>query len=384
MLVRVLLAVSALLVSTAAQVRAQPGPGGPPAVGVVTVQKRPVTETSAFVGRIQAIDRVDIVARVTAFVQERAFAEGSEVAKGDLLYRLERGPFEADLLAKQAAVAQQQALLRNTTIVLGRAQSLLNTPAGQRSTVDDAMAQQASQAAQLLNAQAQLRNSQISLDYTEIHAPVTGKISRTTLTVGNVVTPSSGPLVTIVSQDPMYVLFPVSVRSAVDLRNRYADKGLAAVNVRVLLPDGSTYGQTGKLDYIDPSVAANTDTINFRARIPNPLRPGAKAGDPGSRDLADGEFVTVTVEGVEPVEALAIPRASVLSDQQGNFVYVVDDKNIAGQRRIQLGQSTADTAVVAGGLKEGERVVADGIQRVRAGAPVNPGPASSPATAASR
>jgi membrane fusion protein (multidrug efflux system) len=372
-----------VLVTGASPALAQPGPPAAPAVGVVKVQKRPVTETSAFVGRIQAVDRVSIVARVTAFIEERLFTEGGEVQRGDLLYRLERPPFEADLQAKQAAVAQQQALLRNATITLGRAQSLLSTPAGQRSTVDDALAQQASIAAQLLSAQAQLRASQINLDYTEIHAPVTGKIGRTTLTVGNVVSPSSGALVTIVSQDPMYVLFPIAVRAAIDLRNRYADKGgLSAVNVRLVLPDGTKYAEIGKLDYIDPQVAANTDTITLRARIPNPLRPGAKPGDPGSRELSDGEFVTVTVEGVQPVEALGIPRAAVLTDQQGSYVYVIGPQNVAQVRRIQLGQSTPATAIVMSGLQEGESVISDGLQRVRPGQPVNPGPASTgPATA---
>src|ERR1700692_3621893 len=136
-----------LLFALIAPVHGQPGPGGPPAVGVVTARKQPVTETSSFVGRIQAIDKVDLVARITAFIEERLFTEGAEVNKGDLLYRLERAPFEADLEAKQAAVAQQQALLRNATITLNRAQSLLNTPAGQRSTVDDALANQGSIAA---------------------------------------------------------------------------------------------------------------------------------------------------------------------------------------------------------------------------------------------
>ena len=204
-----------------------------PAVGVVRVRKEPQIETSQFVGRVSAVDRVDIVARVTAFLEQRKFREGAEVQKGDLLYQLERGPFEADLAAKQALVAQQQALLRNATITLNRAQSLLNTPAGQRSTVDDALAQQASQAAQLLSATAQLRSSQINLDYTEIHAPVSGKIGRTNVTVGNVVSPNSGVLATIVSQDPMYVTFPISVRTALDLRDRYAAKGFAAVTDQV-------------------------------------------------------------------------------------------------------------------------------------------------------
>ena len=386
MRVRLLFLVAVLLAATISPVFAQFGPAGPPAVGVVTAQKRPVTETSSYVGRIQSIDRVSIVARVTAFIEERLFTEGGEVQKGDLLYRLERAPFEADLQAKLAAVAQQQALLRNATITLNRAQSLLSTPAGQRSTVDDALAQQASIGAQALSAQAQLRSSQINLDYTEIHSPIAGRIGRTSLTVGNVVTPTSGSLVTIVSQDPMYVLFPVAVRAAIDLRNRYADKGgFSAVNVRIVLPDGTQYSQIGKLDYVDPTVAENTDTITLRARIPNPLRAGAKAADPGSRELSDGEFVNVMVEGVEPVEALAIPRAAVLSDQQGSYVYVVGPQNVAQIKRIQLGQSTPGTAVVLSGLEAGETVISDGIQRVRPGAPVNPGPpAAAPAPPATR
>ena len=372
MRLRCLLLFAAILAGPA---MAQPGPPGPPAVGVVKAQLQPVTETSEFVGRIQAIDRVDIVARVTAFIQERLFTEGAEVGKGDLLYRLERGPFEADLQAKQASVQQYGALLRNATIVVGRAQSLLNTPAGQRSSLDDALAQQASQAAQQLSAQAQLKNSQINLDYTEIKSPIDGKIGRTALTAGNVVTPGSGTLVSIVSQDPMYVLFPVAVRAAIELRNRYADKGgLAAVVIKVKLPDGTMYGSTGHLDYVDPSVTANTDTVVLRARIPNPRLPGTKPGDVGDRALVDGEFVTVTVEGVEPVQALAVPRTAVLSDQQGSYVYVLTADNVATQRRIQLGQSTPTVAMVAGGLTPGETVVVDGLQRIRPGAKVNPGP----------
>ena len=353
-------------------------PGGPPpAVGTAAVVSRPITETSEFVGRIQAVDRVDLVARVTAFITDRLFTEGAEVAKGDLLYKLERGPFEADVNAKAAAVEQSKALLRNASLTLGRASSLLNTPAGQRSTVDDATAQQASQTALMAGAQAQLRASQINLDYTEIRAPVAGKISRTTLTVGNVVTPSSGPLATIVSQDPMYVLFPVSSHTAQDLATKYATKGgYAAVNVRLRLPNGSLYGAVGKLDYVDPTVSASTDTLTFRAVMPNPLLPGTKPGDIGNRALVDGAFVNAVVEGAEPVDVLAIPRVAVLQDQQGTYVYVVDADNKAQQRRVTLGQSTPEVASVTSGLKAGEQVIVDGIQRVRQpGQPVSPAPA---------
>lgn len=244
-----------LLAALASPALAQPGPSGPPAVGVAVVQKRPVIETSEFVGRIQAVNRVDLVARVTAFLEERQFTEGNEVHTGDLLYRLERAPFEAQVAAQAASVAQANAVLQGSSLNLGRAEALLNTPAGQRSRVDDAQSTQRSQAAQLANAQAQLRLAQTNLDYTEIKSPIDGKISRTTVTEGNVVSPSSGTLATIVSQDPMYVLFPISVRAALGLRDRYAEKGgFSAVTVKLRLPSGKTYDQAGQLDYVDPKI----------------------------------------------------------------------------------------------------------------------------------
>jgi membrane fusion protein (multidrug efflux system) len=151
--------------------------------------------------------------------------------------------------------------------------------------------------------------------------------------------------------------------------------------VKLRLPDGSMYGQEGKIDYVEPTVSATTDTVLLRARIANPARRPAGEGQPVERPLIDGSFVNVLVEGIQPVMALGIPRKAVLSDQQGDYVYVVGAGNKVEQRRIQLGQSTPGTAVVAGGLKDGEMVVSDGIQRVRPGIEVNPGPASPPPVA---
>lgn len=357
-------------------------PVGPPSVGVVRAHQTAITETSEFIGRVQAINRVALTARVTAFLDQRLFVEGAEVKQGDLLYRLERAPFEAAVQQQQAAVADTSARLVNANIQLSRAQSLLGTPAGQRSNVDDAVANQRSVAAQVLSAQAQLKAAEINLAYTEIHAPVAGKISRTSITVGNVVSPSSGPLASIVSQDPMYVLFPVASRTLTELQKRYADKGgTNAVVVKLRLADGSLYNRNGKIDYVEPTVSATTDTILLRALIANPPRTRADTEQPVDRPLVDGGFVTVLVEGIQPVMALGIPRKAVLSDQQGDYVYVVGADNKVEQRRIQLGQSTPTTAVVAGGLKDGEMVVSDGIQRIRPGIEVNPGPASPPPAA---
>jgi membrane fusion protein (multidrug efflux system) len=357
-------------------------PGGPPSVGVVRVQQTAMTESSEFVGRVQSIDRVALTARVTAFLDERLFTEGSEVKQGDVLYRLERPPFEAAVQQQEAAVADASARLANANIQLARAESLLHTPAGQRSVVDDATANQRSQAAQLLSAQAQLQVAQINLAYTEIKAPVAGKISRTNITTGNVVAPSAGPLASIVSQDPMYVLFPVASRVLTDLQRRYADKGgMNAVVVKLRLPNNAVYNQDGKIDYTEPTVSNTTDTVMLRARIANPPLHMAQAGQPIERTLLDGAFVTVSVEGIQPVMAMGIPRKSVLSDQQGDYVYVVGEDKKVELRRIQLGQSTPTVAVIASGLKEGELVIVEGIQRARPWIEVNPGPASLPPAA---
>jgi membrane fusion protein, multidrug efflux system len=370
----VLLGLAGLCVVATAN--AQFSPAGPPAVGVVQAVKRPVIESNEYLGRIEATNRVSVVARVTAFLEKRNFVEGQEVKAGDLLYELERGPFEADLKAKQAQVAQLQATLVNARLTTERARTLLGGPAGQQSTYDAALANQQSLEAQVQAAQAQVEASKINLDYTEIRSPIDGRIGRTAVTVGNVVSPSSGVLTTIVSQDPMYVTFPVSVREALTLRERYLPRGgFEAVALRIRLPDGRLYDQVGQLNFVSNTVTQSTDTITLRGTIPNP--PRARASPRLTvRELTDNEFVTVLLEGVQPVEVVAIPRSAVLSDQQGDYVFVVGADNKAEQRRVQLGQSTSTLASVTSGIAPGDQVIVEGLQRVRPGQPVAPGPAS--------
>jgi membrane fusion protein (multidrug efflux system) len=372
-----LLTAGTIAVGVPPATRAQPAPGGPPAVGVVEAIKRPITETSEFLGRVEAVNRVNVVARVTAFLEKRLFEEGNEIKAGDPLYRLERGPFEADLASKQAVVSQLQATLDNAKLTTERARTLLGGPAGQQSTYDLALANQRSLEAQVQSAQAQVQSSQINLGYTDIRSPIDGKVGRTAVTEGNVVSPGSGVLTTIVSQDPIYVLFPVAVRAGLELRDRYATRGgFNAVVIRIRLPDGRLYEQTGQLNFVDNTIAQSTETILLRGAIPNPpLHDPSTTGGP-VRQLTDGQFVTVMLEGVQPVEVLAIPRSAVLSDQQGDFVFTVGADNKAEQRRIQLGQSTSTIAAVISGLALGDKVVVEGLQRVRPGQPVSPGPAS--------
>ncbi len=363
-LVRAAIGLMTALAAAAGPASAQQG-GPPPAVGVVSVVKTSLTPASEYIGRIQAKERVSLVARVAAFVDAQPFAEGSEVKKGDLLYQLEPGPFQADIGAKEALIAQLKAQLQNAKLILERARSLLKGPAGLQSAVDAAIANQLSLEAQVRGAEAQLQASQINLAYTQIRAPIDGKIGRTSVTPGNYVSPGSGVLATIVSQDPMYVIFPLSTRAALDLRQRNAK-----VVIKVRLPDGRMYDQLGKLDFVDNSIAANTDTITLRATIPNPPLPREGLGLP--RELFDNELITVILQDAEPVEIPSVPMASILSDQDGNYVYVVDADDRAQVRRVQLGQSSPAVASIASGLREGERVIVEGIQRVRPGLKVAP------------
>lgn len=343
----------------------QPG-GPPPAVGVVAATRQPVTQSTEYIARIQATNRVNLVARVGANLDEVLFTEGTEVKKGDLLYRLEQGPFRADVQAKEASVAQFKAQLKNAQAVLDRTEQLLKTPAGQKAAHDAASAAEKALQAQILGAEALLQTARINLDYTEIKAPIDGKIGRTAVTAGNYVSNSTGTLVSIVSQDPMYVLFPVPTRTVIDLQRRTGGKSSALV-IRIRLPDGSLYDRTGRLDFVDNSVTGNTDTMLLRGAVPNP-RQGA------GRMLVDGQLVTAVLEDVEPTDALAVPRAAMLADQEGDYVFVVGKDNKAEKRRVKLGQSTPAFASITSGLNEGESVIVDGIQRVRSGQAVSPGP----------
>jgi len=343
----------------------QPG-AAPPAVGVIAASRQPVTQSTEYIARIQATNRVNLVARVSAYLDEVLFTEGTEVKKGDLLYRLEQGPFRADVQAKEALVAQFKAQLKNAQAVLDRTEQLLKTPAGQKAAYDAASAAEQALKAQILGAEAQLQQARINLDYTEIKAPIDGKIGRTAVTAGNYVSNSTGTLVSIVSQDPMYVVFPVPTRTVMELQRRSGGKSSALV-IRIRLPDGSLYDRTGRLDFVDNSVTGNTDTMLLRGAVPNP-RQG------GGRMLVDGQLVTAVLEDVEPTDALAVPRAAVLADQEGDYVFVVDKDNKAEKRRVKLGQSTPAFASIISGLKDGESVIVDGIQRVRPGQTVSPGP----------
>jgi membrane fusion protein (multidrug efflux system) len=231
---------------------------------------------------------------------------------------------------------------------------------------DQAQAQVDTAKGSILTDEANLTTAKINLGYTDIAAPITGKISRTNITKGNVVGPDSGPLTTIVSQDPMYLTFPVSQRDflRVQKAGRQLDyKDLKNVKVRAQFSDGSLYDQIGEINFVDVSVDRATDTILVRATMPNPN--GA---------LIDNQLVRVTVEIDTPDQKVVVPQAALIADQQGPYVFIVDDGK-AAIRRIKIGDETGTDVIVEQGLTGGEQVIVEGLQAMRPGAPVRATPA---------
>jgi membrane fusion protein (multidrug efflux system) len=369
--------VACMLVASATGAWAQMGPGGPPTVGVVKATLTPIYQTSEYIGRVQAVSKITIRARVTGLLEERDFHEGDEVKQGQKLFVIEQPPYQAAVLQAQGQVIQAEATLRNAKLNLNRSQTLLNTPAGQRSTVDNDTASAGQGQGSLLVAEAELQTAQINLGYTTILSPITGRVGIAT-DPGNVVAFTDAALATVVSEDPEYVLFPVSEVEASTLKAQYAGHGgIEAMTVKLRLPDGQMYDRTGTIDFSDISISSSTDTLNLRAVVPNPPRTDAKSLG-GDRTLVDGGFVTVILQSKNPEQQVTVPRSAVLADQQGDYVFVLGAGNTAQRRNITLGDSTALLAVVASGLKAGDTVVADGLQRVKPGAAVKPEPFTPP------
>jgi membrane fusion protein (multidrug efflux system) len=337
--------------------RAQ-GAAPPPAVTVAPVVSRQITETGDYVGRITAIDKVDVVARVPGFIEERLFTEGQQVKKGDLLFRIEQATYKAAVDQARANLAKAKAAAVNTKLQLERGKELVRNSNIPQSTLDQRAADDAAAQASVLEMQALLDQAEINLGYTEIRSPIDGRIGLAVFTQGNLVQPSSGKLATIVSQDPIYVSFQVSERNVIAYRRRVADSPdkNAHVTIHIRLPDGGTYSHPGVTNLLDVQVDPTTDTVLVRATVPNP-----------EGLLIAGGVVGVTVERGAPRLALLVPQAAVLLDQAGRYVMVVDADNKVEQRRITTGTERGRDIVVTSGLKEGERVVVEGVQKVRPG-----------------
>jgi membrane fusion protein (multidrug efflux system) len=260
----------------------------------------------------------------------------------------------------EAAVERSKAAKVLTDLQLRRAQELLDKNTGTVVARDQALAADQQAEGQVMGDQANLATAKINLGYTSIVSPIAGKIGKTNITKGNVVDPNSGVLTVIVSQDPMYVSFPVSQREYLAARERKANVGTAKVRVR--FSDGTTYAEVGEINFVDVSVNRSTDTILVRATLPNP-----------NGVLIDGQLVQVVLDSGAPEERVLVPQAALIADQAGIYVFVVEDGK-AVVKRLKTGSDVGADVVVDQGLNGGEQVIVQGLQAVRPGAPVQAAP----------
>ncbi|MGZ5415413.1 MAG: efflux RND transporter periplasmic adaptor subunit [Aeromicrobium sp.] len=335
-----------------------------PAVTVMPVVLKDVTASLGFTGRVEAVDTVELRARVQGFLEQRTFEEGAHVNKDDTLFVIEKAPFQAAVEAAEGALARAEAEVVRAEKDRERYEELVAKGDVSRQRFDLAVAAELAAKAEMKTAQAQLDRAKLDLAYTDILSPIDGRIGRSSYAVGNLVGPDSGVLATIVSEDPVYVTFPVSQRHVLEYLKRTQGRspaqeksGPEAIVVRLRLVDGTVYPSPGRIDFADIQVSQSTDTLTLRAAFPNP-----------DQLLIDGQFVTVNVEKEQQEKALVISQAAVQADQAGAFVLVVNSENKIEVRRIGAGQGGSEgEMVVQSGLAEGDLVVIEGMQKVRPG-----------------
>jgi membrane fusion protein, multidrug efflux system len=326
-----------------------------PAVTVVAVAEDEIRPSISFTGRVQAQDKVELRARVEGFLEKRLFNEGQDVKEGDLLFVIEQAPYKASIDEINANIEKAQAALKLADAEIERQSTLVERQAGTQQRLDVATAKQGDARGELAGQKASLEKAELQLSYTDIRAPLAGRIGRATVSVGNFVGPSTGPLATIVRQDPIYVTFPVTQREMLEFRKEQQAGPVDPV-IYIRLADGSRYGHPGKVDFVDVTVNQGTDTVQVRAVFPNP-----------DRVLVDGQLVSVVAEVGKAQASLLIPQQAIQIDQSGAFVLLVDKASKVEVRRVEVAQGTGQQLTVTKGLQAGEKVITEGIQKVRPG-----------------
>ena len=336
------------------------GPGGPPPmVEVASVTLQDVNPPLEYVGHMEAVQAVDLRARVEGFLKQVAFKEGSDVHTDELLYSIEQGPYAARVAANKAMVAQAEATLSKSRQYLKRAKTVRS--GGISATdLDNAVAEELRAKAQLEQAKANLTTSQINLDYTSISAPISGRIGHTEYTKGNLVNAASGVLSRIVQLDPIRVVYSISENDLAAIQMTLHDVGQNKENPkltpRLKLADGTIIEAGGQIDFVDNQVDPATGTIAVRALFSNP-----------DHTLLPGQYVTVMVSRSAPMMMPVVPQAAVLVNKQGHYVMMVDKENKAVARPVIVGAVVGNMQAVESGLNAGDTIIVQGIQKVRPG-----------------
>jgi membrane fusion protein (multidrug efflux system) len=324
-------------------------------VGIVKAERKPITKAGEFVGRVEAVSRVDVRARITGFLEEVVFNEGDLIKEGAPLYRIEKRSFEALVRQAEGELERSRAAKALSALQLERSEELVQKQVGTVVARDQARAQDQQAEGSIVTDEGILAAARINLSYTDIVSPITGKIGRTNITKGNVVSPSSGPLAVIVSQDPMYVSFPVSQREFLRAQASDRQPNINDIKVHLRFADNSMYQEEGRINLVDVQVNRSTDTILVRATFPN-----------GAGKLVDGQFVRIELETAKPEEKVVIPQAGLLADQEGVYVFAVEGSK-AVVKRVKPGAESDTGVVIDQGLTGDELIIVDGLSLVRPG-----------------
>ncbi|MFJ3056101.1 efflux RND transporter periplasmic adaptor subunit [Herbaspirillum sp. NPDC087042] len=372
-------AIAAALVACGQKPAAQGGQMPPSEVSVVTIAPQRVAITNELPGRVEAFRVAQVRARVAGIVQKRVFKEGSEVKEGQTLFKIDPAQYKASLDSAQATLARAQANLVQTSLTAQRYKPLVEVNAVSKQEYDNAVAAQKQAEADVASGKAAVQTASLNLGYATVTSPITGRIGRALVTEGALVGQGDATQLALVQQlDPVYVNVTQSSADLLKLQQAMAAGQLKSVGdnkagVTLVLENGQAYPLPGKLLFSDISVDESTGSVSLRAEFPNP-----------KRVLLPGTYVRTKIEQAVDEAALLVPQQAVMRDAGGSSVFVVNADSKVEARPVKTGAARGNNWQVLDGLKEGDRVIVEGLQKVRPGAPVKPvqwSPAGAPAQA---
>lgn len=368
MLSRVVLVILSILILCSCFSKEKKAPLNPPPIDVSDYKVEPQTIPAIFefIGFAESIHPVEIRARVEGYLDKIAYEDGQMVQEGSLLFQLDPRQYEAQVAQAQAEVARQEAILENAKLTVNRLTPLFEKKAASKKDLDNATANQLSAAASLLGAQANLLNAEINLSYTTILSPVTGLADKAKLREGALINPASNSLLTTVSViDPIWVYFTISDNDILKATRQSDEHTIifpkdTDYEVKIIFSDGSTFPHKGKVNFSAPTYDQSTGTLLARAVFPNP-----------KADIRPGQFVRVKVFGANRPNALIVPRRALMQKSSGMYVYLIAKDNKIILQDVTAGDWYEDYQVINQGLKAGDRIVVDGINKVLPGMTVN-------------
>jgi membrane fusion protein, multidrug efflux system len=339
----------------------------PPEVVVESVEVAPLPLVFEYSARTAGFREVQVRAQVSGILQERTYLEGSQVKQGQVMFRIDSRTYQAALARAKGALAQEQARYRQTERDLTRIRELQKKGFASESELDNAISNFEQSKANIQAAEAEVQSKQIDLDYCTVKAPISGITSRETVSEGSLMVagdPNASLLSNITQLDPLYVNFAAPDSDVESVRAGLQSGELVLpedgkMHVAIQFGDGSSYPLEGTVDFTDSLVDRNTGTVSVRAVVPNP-----------EQKLLPGQFVRVQVKGVTHRDAITLPERAVAQGPAGTFVYVVDDAGIARMRQVSTGHTANGRWVIASGISAGDRVVVEGLAKVRPDTPV--------------